>query len=77
MLRIDMIRKPGWHDMPGGMRPNLLLVTTALIAYARRDPDVVAVTQRVPPEADDATPEANPAAEGAADEAVAGNHAIL
>jgi hypothetical protein len=31
----------------------------------------------VPPEADNATPEADPAPEDAADDAVAGDHAIL
>ena len=65
MLRLDMTRKPAWHDMPGGVRLKLLPITTALMAEARRDPDVVAALETVPPEADDAE------ASRATDEAVA------
>ncbi|WP_397544459.1 hypothetical protein [Roseovarius salis] len=70
MLRLDMTRKPAWHDMPGGVRLKLLPITTALMAEARRDPDVVAALQSVPPEADEAL-DADPAAARASDEAVA------
>lgn len=70
MLRLDMTRKPAWHDMPGGVRLQLLPITTALMAEARRDPDVVEALAGVPPEADEA-PEADPAVARAADEAVA------
>ena len=65
MLRLDMTRKPAWHDMPGGVRLKLLPITTALMAEARRDPDVVAALETVPAEGDDAEPSR------AADEAVA------
>ena len=54
MLRLDMTRKPAWHDMPGGVRLKLLPITTALMAEARRDPDVVAALETVPAEGDDA-----------------------
>ena len=54
MLRLDMTRKPAWHDMPGGVRLKLLPITTALMAEARRDPDVVAALEAVPGEGDDA-----------------------
>jgi len=69
MLRLDMTRKPAWHDFPGGVRLKLLPITTALMAEARRDPDVVAALETVPFEAD--TAEADPAAARATDEAVA------
>ena len=65
MLRLDMTRKPAWHDMPGGVRLKLLPITTALMAEARRDPDVVEALQSVPPEGEDAE------ASRATDEAVA------
>jgi len=71
MLRLDMTRKPTWHDMPGGVRLKLLPITTALMAEARRDPDVLEALQGVPPELDDAAPEADPTAARATDEAVA------
>jgi len=70
MLRLDMTRKPAWHDFPGGVRLKLLPITTALMAEARRDPDVVAALQSVPPEGDVA-PDADPAISRATDEAVA------
>jgi hypothetical protein len=54
MLRLDMTRKPTWHDMPGGVRLKLLPITTALMAEARRDPDVVAALGTVPGEGNDA-----------------------
>jgi len=54
MLRLDMTRKPAWHDMPGGVRLKLLPITTALMAEARRDPDVLAALEGVPAEGDDA-----------------------
>jgi hypothetical protein len=54
MLRLDMTRKPAWHDMPGGVRLKLLPITTALMAEARRDPDVVEALATVPAEGDDA-----------------------
>ncbi len=54
MLRLDMTRKPAWHNMPGGVRLKLLPITTALMAEARRDPDVVAALEAVPGEGDDA-----------------------
>ena len=69
MLRLDMTRKPAWHDMPGGVRLKLLPITTALMAEARRDPDVVAALETVPAEGDDA--ETDPATARATDEAVA------
>ncbi|SLN77947.1 hypothetical protein [Roseisalinus antarcticus] len=69
MLRLDMTRKPAWHDMPGGVRLKLLPITTALMAEARRDPDVVEALQSVPPEAIEA--EADAAISRATDEAVA------
>jgi len=65
MLRLDMTRKPAWHDMPGGVRLKLLPITTALMAEARRDSDVVAALETVPGEGDDAE------ASRATDEAVA------
>ena len=65
MLRLDMTRKPAWHDMPGGVRLKLLPITTALMAEARRDPDVVAALETVPAEGDD------PESSRATDEAVA------
>lgn len=71
MLRLDMTRKLAWHDMPGGVRLKLLPITTALMAEARRDPDVVKALQHVPPEPDDAAPDADPATSRATDEAVA------
>ena len=70
MLRLDMTRKPAWHDMPGGVRLKLLPITTALMAEARRDPDVVEALQSVPPEPGDA-PDTDPALARATDEAVA------
>jgi hypothetical protein len=54
MLRLDMTRKPAWHDMPGGVRLKLLPITTALMAEARRDPDVVEALEAVSGEGDDA-----------------------
>ncbi|RDC67243.1 hypothetical protein DLJ49_21225 [Rhodovulum sp. 12E13] len=54
MLRLDMTRKPAWHEMPGGVRLKLLPITTALMAEARRHPDVVAALETVPAEGDDA-----------------------
>ncbi|MGS4947630.1 hypothetical protein ACVDG3_19305 [Meridianimarinicoccus sp. RP-17] len=71
MLRLDMTRKPAWQDMPGGVRLKLLPITTALMAEARRDPDVVEALQSVPPEPDDDASDADPAAARATDEAVA------
>ena len=53
MLRLDMTRKPAWHDMPGGVRLKLLPITTALMAEARRDPDVVEALETMPAEGDD------------------------
>ena len=69
MLRLDMTRKPVWHDMPGDVRLKLLPITTALMAEARRDPGVVAALETVPAEGDDA--ETDPTAARATDEAVA------
>ena len=54
MLRLDMTRKPAWNEMPGGVRLKLLPITTALMAEARRDPDVVAALETMPDEGDDA-----------------------
>lgn len=52
MLRLDMTRKPAWHDMPGGVRLKLLPITTALMAEARRDPGVAEAVRGAPMETD-------------------------
>jgi hypothetical protein len=54
MLRLDMTRKPAWHDMPGGVRLKLLPITTALMAEARHDPGVVTALETLPAAGDDA-----------------------
>ena len=72
MLRLDMTRKPAWHDMPGGVRLKLLPITTALMAEARRDPGVAEAVRGVPVEAiepDEDTQATDAARE--ADEAIA------
>lgn len=73
MLRLDMTRKPAWHDMPGGVRLKLLPITTALMAEARRDPGVAEALRGAPVETTlpDADGDADPDAARALDEAIA------